>query len=248
MENLNAEQIVKALECCTRGRKSNEDRPCLECPYNECNIVGGTSERQIKGTCQGWLMKDALALIKSQEQRIKEHDEERTDHISMLLAKDVIINDLNDKHNRLTKENKRLRAENEALAISEVKECEISQMLVYRIRNKHPAVMTEKTIRKTISQLKQCSRHECRNCDLRGQDFCALVATDRAINVIETLYKENLKLEQTNKNIVASFAGNCGEKVKTAIANLIDAVLDKEERENEPTQSVRAVGNSANGC
>ena len=91
--------------------------------------------------------------------------------------------------------------------------------------------MTEKTIRKTISQLKQCSRHECRNCDLRGQDFCALVATDRAINVIETLYKDNLKLEQTNKNIVASFAGNCGEKVKTAIVNLIDAVLAKEERD-----------------
>ena len=58
------ELIIKALECCTRGRKSNEDRPCLECPYNECNIVGGTSERQTSGTCQGWLMKDALALIK----------------------------------------------------------------------------------------------------------------------------------------------------------------------------------------
>lgn len=76
MENLNAEQIIKALECCTRGIKSNEDRPCLECPYNECNLVGGTSERQIKGTCQGWLMKDALALITSQEQRIKELTEE----------------------------------------------------------------------------------------------------------------------------------------------------------------------------
>jgi hypothetical protein len=74
---LNAEQIKKALECCTRGRKSKEDRPCLDCPYNECNIVGGTSERQVKGTCQGWLMKDALSLIKSQEQRIKELTEEK---------------------------------------------------------------------------------------------------------------------------------------------------------------------------
>ena len=53
MENLNAEQIKKALECCTRGRKSKEDRPCLDCPYNECNLVGGTSERQTTGTCQG---------------------------------------------------------------------------------------------------------------------------------------------------------------------------------------------------
>ncbi len=64
MENLNAEQIIKALECCTRGRKSKDDRPCLDCPYNECNLVGGTSERQTTGTCQGWLMKDALSLIK----------------------------------------------------------------------------------------------------------------------------------------------------------------------------------------
>lgn len=67
-------EIIKALECCTRGRKSNEDMPCLDCPYNECNIVGGTSERQITGTCQGWLMKDALALINSQEQRIGAQD------------------------------------------------------------------------------------------------------------------------------------------------------------------------------
>lgn len=63
MENLNAEQIKKALESCTRGRKNKDDRPCLDCPYNECNLVGGTSERQTKGTCQGWLMRDALALI-----------------------------------------------------------------------------------------------------------------------------------------------------------------------------------------
>ena len=66
------EQIIKALECCTRGRKSKEDRPCLECHYNECNLVGGTGERQISGTCQGWLMKDALSLILEQEKRIEE--------------------------------------------------------------------------------------------------------------------------------------------------------------------------------
>lgn len=76
MENLNAETVKKALECCARGRKSKDDRPCLDCAYNECNLVGGTSERQTTGTCQGWLMKDALALINSQEQRIKELTEE----------------------------------------------------------------------------------------------------------------------------------------------------------------------------
>lgn len=65
------ETVIKALECCTRGRKSNEDIPCLECPYNECNIVGGTSERQTSGTCQGWLMKDSIALI---EELTKENE------------------------------------------------------------------------------------------------------------------------------------------------------------------------------
>lgn len=68
---INEKHIIKGLECCTRGRKSNEGRPCLECPYNECNLVGGTRERQIKGTCQGWLMKDALALITSKYQEIE---------------------------------------------------------------------------------------------------------------------------------------------------------------------------------
>ena len=65
------EQIIKALDCCTRGRKSKDDRPCFECPYNECNLVGGTGERQISGTCQGWLMKDTLSLIREQEKRIE---------------------------------------------------------------------------------------------------------------------------------------------------------------------------------
>ena len=57
--------------------------------------------------------------------------------------------------NELTEENERLRAENEALAISKVKECEISQMLVYRIRDKHPAVMAviADTVRKMQERL-----------------------------------------------------------------------------------------------
>lgn len=61
---INEKNIINGLDCCTRGRKDKNDRPCLDCLYNECNLVGGTSERQTKGTCQGWLMKDALALIK----------------------------------------------------------------------------------------------------------------------------------------------------------------------------------------
>ena len=117
---LNRDEIIKALECCTSGINHKGDIPCLDCPYDECNIVGGTSERQITGTCSSWLKKDTLSLIKE-----------------------------------LIEENERLRAENEALAISEVKECEISQMLVYRIRNKHPAVMAviADTVRKMQERL-----------------------------------------------------------------------------------------------
>ena len=73
---METEQIVKALELCTRGRKSKEDIPCLKCPYNECNLVGGTSERQTSGTCQVWLMKDALSRIREQEKRIEELEAE----------------------------------------------------------------------------------------------------------------------------------------------------------------------------
>lgn len=98
MENLNAEQIKKALERCV-----GDTADCNNCPYWV----------DVDVNCFDNVKSDALALINSQEQRIKE----------------------------LTEENERLRAENEALAISEVKECEISQMLVYRIRDKHPAVM-----------------------------------------------------------------------------------------------------------
>lgn len=72
MENLNAEQVKKALECCTRGRESRGDIPCLDCPYNEFYLAGRTGERQVKGTCQGWLMKYALVLIKELTEEVAE--------------------------------------------------------------------------------------------------------------------------------------------------------------------------------
>ena len=109
---MNKGQINKALECCTRGRKSKDDRPCLDCPYNECNIVGGTSERQTTGTCQGWLMKDALALIKKlseeneawQKQLISKEEKMGKDYYE--LACEV---------ENLRSENERLRADKETL-------------------------------------------------------------------------------------------------------------------------------------
>ena len=61
MENLNAEQIIKALECCT-----SEKHECANCSY--CRDEYFCDREQFK--------KDALALINSQEQRIKELTEE----------------------------------------------------------------------------------------------------------------------------------------------------------------------------
>ena len=83
--------------------------------------------------------------------------------------------------NELTEENERLRAENEALAISDVKECEISQMLVYRIRDKHPAVMAviADTVRKMQDRLKSLLKTDYIN-----------GTREHALSVIDQIAKE----------------------------------------------------------
>ena len=63
MENLNAEQVIKALE----GHIGVVDMRCEECPYNQDN----GSE-----ICINLLMTDSLALIESYEKKIKELTEE----------------------------------------------------------------------------------------------------------------------------------------------------------------------------
>lgn len=60
---LNREQIIKALECCTRsGCSDYQTKDCPLKPYEDCSTR---------------LAVNALALITSQEQRIKELTEER---------------------------------------------------------------------------------------------------------------------------------------------------------------------------
>jgi hypothetical protein len=90
MENLNAETIKKALECC-----SDYTNSCRICPY-------------FSKSCTYRLSKDALALINSQEQRIKELEAETKRLESLCVSKDIIIGDL-------SKENERLRERNIAL-------------------------------------------------------------------------------------------------------------------------------------
>ena len=62
MKNLNAETIKKALKCC-----NSVGHICGKCPYE--SVCFGIS-------CRDKLSRDALSLITSQEQRIKELTEE----------------------------------------------------------------------------------------------------------------------------------------------------------------------------
>lgn len=62
MENLNAEQVKKALECWASGK------PCDE----KCSIL----DHEEGGHCLKLTIRSVFALIKSQEQRIKELTEE----------------------------------------------------------------------------------------------------------------------------------------------------------------------------
>lgn len=90
MENLNAEQVKKALECCTLG-------DCTPCPYHQF-YVG----------CRDRMAEDALALINSQEQRIGELEQcWEHEHASAM----EIFGQWSEKCERLTEENERLKAQ-----------------------------------------------------------------------------------------------------------------------------------------
>lgn len=92
---LNREQIIKALECCTLEGCHN----CRECPQGNVLL----------SLCKKNAMADALALIISQEQRIKELTskiakwEEECDLRGDMWCK------LNEENKRLTEENERLK-------------------------------------------------------------------------------------------------------------------------------------------
>ena len=77
MENLNAEQVKRALECC-----KGDAIPCADCIYADF------------GQCQTYMATDALSLIKSQEQRIKEltEENERLERICKSYADDECEN------------------------------------------------------------------------------------------------------------------------------------------------------------
>ena len=100
MENLNAEQVKKALECCTLG-------DCTPCPYH-----------QIYVGCRDRMAEDALALINSYEQRIKDLENEvreaklwadtYKEHHDIM---DCECSRLEKVNEELSEDNKRLRSE-----------------------------------------------------------------------------------------------------------------------------------------
>lgn len=89
MENLNAEQVKKALECCTSG---NSVSACMSgCPLYEkedCECINDDTA----------LLKYALALINSQEQRIKEltEENERLREHNIILEQKLMLLEIDD--------------------------------------------------------------------------------------------------------------------------------------------------------
>ena len=96
---LNAEQIKKALECC-----ASEKYICTQCPIDE----------KIKDDCEcgNVVARNALALINSQEQRIKELTEEFEKERTWA---DSLIDNLRDDIRELAEENERLQKHNAVL-------------------------------------------------------------------------------------------------------------------------------------
>ena len=101
MENLNAEQIKKALECCTVGIGTE----CEKCPYMRTAY------------CNDVLKKEVLALITSQEQRIGAQDmtiselrqrAEKAEHDADRYAQKI---------KELTKDKERLQKANDVLLL-----------------------------------------------------------------------------------------------------------------------------------
>ena len=94
---LKAEQIKKALEWCS------SDRNCIECLENDKN------PRLSKEGCMAVQMRNALALITSQEQRIKELTKKFEAGNKEYIRLDAEYRSLNAKYIKLTEENERLR-------------------------------------------------------------------------------------------------------------------------------------------
>ena len=95
MENLNAEEIKNGLECCADANSCYDGK----CPYKS----------DILTACTTKMSRDALALIKSQEQRIEAYRQALGEARVALAEKAIIFVEMEKQLERLNNENERLK-------------------------------------------------------------------------------------------------------------------------------------------
>ena len=125
MENLNAEQIKKALECCTSYCDKDN------CPYKT---------HDIPIACMTMRMVDALALITSQEQKIKELTEENERLRGILLQFTDIVHKWGNKNGYDTSEISLVPILNEETAIKAKIKADTVRKMLQRIKQDAIAV------------------------------------------------------------------------------------------------------------
>ena len=94
---LNAEQIKKALECCSGIAK------CVDCPYAEIEDCAKQNAR------------DVIALIKELAEEIKDLTETAEVRAKVVERLQILTNEIEEDNRKLTEEKKRLRKENDLL-------------------------------------------------------------------------------------------------------------------------------------
>lgn len=60
---IDREKVIKGLECCLAVKNAGT-QTCFDCPYRELDGKENVS-------CEDWLMDDALALLKEQQETIE---------------------------------------------------------------------------------------------------------------------------------------------------------------------------------
>ena len=129
MENLNAEQIKKALECC----HSCNEADCKDCGYRR--KAEGVEDLYI--TCTNVLIADALALINSQEQRIWELEK----YNANMKVCGFSAKELAEKCEELAVENERLTR----LANLRQRDLDNANDLLFKAEDEIERLMREKT-------------------------------------------------------------------------------------------------------
>ena len=149
MENLNAEQVNKALELCLANDVC--DSSCEICPYTD-NMKN----------CMDEMLRDVLALINSQEQKIKELTEENEKLTIKMNAYGLTAKNLGEENERLLARNFDLAEKGEKVVIAYKKLSEENERLkaenemLLNIKNLNIDKVIADTVRKMQERVKKC--------------------------------------------------------------------------------------------